>query len=71
MMKKISIFFLVIGLLCGSSGCSSVLLPYHENFLCERGKTGGYCGSLREVYEVIKYQEKNNKGGSGPCVCTK
>lgn len=40
------------------SSCS-VLLPYHENKLCERGIDGGVCGRISAVYrDTVRYPEK-------------
>lgn len=46
-------FVITIALLLSSC---SVLLPYHENKLCERGATYGVCGRVSAVYEdTVKY----------------
>lgn len=49
------LIFLALGLVFLSS-CSSMLLPYHEEPLCRKGVSGGFCGSLSEIYEDM---EKN------------
>jgi len=37
-----------------AGGCSSLLLPYHEDHLCTRGATAGFCGSISEVYKDME-----------------
>jgi hypothetical protein len=34
----------------------SLLMPYQEEALCSKGKVGGYCGPLNEVYDVTTQQ---------------
>ena len=58
-MKKIIVLLALAGIVL--SGCSTkVLLPYEENPVCSRGKEGGYCGSLSDVYKQIEKQEEEN-----------
>jgi hypothetical protein len=50
MLRRVFLFILIGGSLLLSS-CA--LLPYSENFACEKGKTSGYCGSVSEVYKTV------------------
>jgi len=54
MLKRWVVFILIGGSLVLPS-CG--LLPYHENFACQKGKYSGYCGSVSQVYKVV-----NSKG---------
>ncbi len=46
--------------------CSGVLLPYHEEPLCRREESVGFCGSLSEIYrDMEKNPEKYGIGGNG------
>lgn len=48
------------------TGCTSIVLPYHEEPLCRKGVTGGYCASMTEVYDEISKDMKQNKKYRGP-----
>ena len=37
------------------TSCSG-LMPYQDQPLCSKGKVGGYCGPLNEVYDVTTQQ---------------
>lgn len=60
-MLKILLVLIAGFTLCSCSTMGKALLPYEENPLCNRGKDGGYCGSLSDVYEHIEKQEEENK----------
>ncbi len=47
-MKKI-ILVLTLGIFL--SGCGKIFLPYEEYPLCSKGKEGGKCGSISEIYQ--------------------
>lgn len=47
MIKLISIIFLALML----GGCS-YMLPYRDDFQCQKGKNNGVCGSVSEVYDL-------------------
>jgi len=49
-MKKLKLLLLFLSISVFCSSCS-LLLPYEEEPLCRKGKEGGYCGSLLDVYE--------------------
>ncbi len=54
MLRLIFLFILGVGILTIPS-CG--LLPYSENFACEKGKTAGYCGSITSVYKQVNQEE--------------
>ncbi|HHJ63323.1 MAG TPA: hypothetical protein ENJ61_00285 [Aquifex aeolicus] len=63
-MKGILILCVFLSLLVGS--CGGLLLPYHEEPLCRREGTVGFCGSLSEIYrDMEENPEKYGIGGSG------
>jgi hypothetical protein len=35
------------------SGCSTLIVPYHNEPLCKKVDGGGYCGSITEVYHAV------------------
>lgn len=43
--------FVITAVVVLSLASCSILLPYHENKLCERGATHGVCGRVSAVYE--------------------
>jgi len=55
-MLKWWIIFILIGGSLVFPSCG--LLPYHENFACQKGKYSGYCGSISEVYKHINKEEE-------------
>jgi len=59
MLKRVFLFILLGGsLLLPSCG----LLPYHEDFACQKGKYSGYCGSVSQVYKAVNTTEVNADG---------
>lgn len=48
-------------LLSLGSGCTKVVLPYKDEPLCSKGVTGGYCGSLSEVYNAVTAEMDSKK----------
>ena len=40
---------------------SCALMPYSNETLCHRGKEGGLCGRISDVYEYVNKEEKNEK----------
>lgn len=42
-------------------GACSTMLPYKENFSCEKGKDNGMCGSVTEVYELSSDMDELRK----------
>jgi len=73
MMIKNSIT-LIVATTVFMAGCSA-MLPYRDNFQCERGKNNGVCASISEVYEMsfnmdeLKKERLNQekKGCGGEC----
>jgi hypothetical protein len=57
---------LIIITLCILTSCS-LLMPYQDQPLCSKGRVGGYCGPLNEVYDVttqdIDTKNKQQKKG--------
>jgi len=47
--------------LSSCSSISKIMMPYHENFECNRGVDYGYCGPLDKVYQQTLKQD--NDGG--------
>ena len=61
-MKKLFLSGIVLAAVALSCmGCGRILLPYHENFLCNRGAGTGYCGSLRQVYTATVQNDKSSE----------
>ena len=53
---KLAIF---IGFLILLNGCSAkILVPYEECAECQTGKGMGYCGSVSDVYEITKKENR-------------
>ncbi|EHN6916274.1 SH3 domain-containing protein [Campylobacter jejuni] len=42
-------------------GACSTMLPYKENFSCEKGKDNGMCGSVTEIYELSSDMDELRK----------
>ena len=40
---------------------SCALMPYSNETLCHRGKEGGLCGRISDVYEYVSREERNEK----------
>ncbi len=50
------VIVLVLGFLVSSC---SLMLPYEEEALCSRGKEGGYCGRIHQVYRKTMEEDGN------------
>jgi len=59
-MRKMVILLVVIPFV---AGCSSMLMPYNEEPLCNKGVQSGWCGSVSEIYEDM--EENPKKYGIG------
>ena len=64
---------LIITALCTLTACS-IVMPYQDQPLCSKGRVGGYCGPLNEVYDVTTQDidtksKQQKKGGctNGTC----
>jgi hypothetical protein len=59
---------LIIMVLCGLAACS-IVMPYQDHPLCSRGRVGGYCGPLNEVYDATTQEidTKNKEQKKGGC----
>ena len=44
------------------SGCGSILMPYKDEFRCNKGVGSGYCSSMSDNYDAI--QANNNVNAS-------
>ncbi len=53
MKNGVYMFFLILSVAVLTSGCASIVIPYHETPLCSKGVTGGYCASISEVYDAV------------------
>lgn len=68
-MIKMSLYAIVT--LSFLTGCS--MMPYRDDFQCEKGKNSGVCASLTEVYEMsdnteeLKKRKLTNDGKSNTC----
>lgn len=51
-----------------AQGCASMVMPYNEAPLCNKGIYGGYCASLSEVYDAVSEDIKKNRSYVGPIV---
>lgn len=58
MRKRIVLSALLAGLIM--SGCSSVLMPYSDDFSCRKSTEGGTCGSVTQIY-TQSFQQTGQK----------
>lgn len=64
-MKRICRFTMFTALCLLATGCAGVLVPYHDEPLCRKGSTGGYCGSVTEVYDAVTGELERKTGTAG------
>ena len=58
MINAMRCLFVLLALCLFLCGCASILMPYESEPLCYKGITGGYCGSLSEVYQVVSHEQE-------------
>lgn len=42
------------------TGCASMIMPYSDTPLCQKGAAAGYCGSITEVYEITNSEVRQS-----------
>lgn len=59
-MKRTAIAILA-AMLIATAGCAKIVIPYDSEPLCSKGKIGGYCGPITEVYDEVSRQEEEKR----------
>jgi len=57
-MKKLLALILILALSLAGCSLSKVLMPYHDQPLCQKGAETGYCGSITAVYQKSLEEER-------------